>query len=94
MEPIHVDPSLRSKEVQGQGTSVEGVGVGAGLKASATMSASGLLMHMGVGGSSRKEYSLAPCHHLFVSCDILIRRRVYIYAELMISFSIRNVWKR
>jgi hypothetical protein len=90
MEPIYVDPSLRSKESQG-GSNVEGVG--AGLKASAAMNASELLMQMGVGGSSRKEYSLAPCHHLFVSCDFSFIG-VHIYTKLMISCSIRNVWKR
>ncbi|KAF7770944.1 hypothetical protein Agabi119p4_6918 [Agaricus bisporus var. burnettii] len=61
MEPIYVNPSLMSKVSQGQESGVDGEGVGGGL----TGSASGFLMHMGVGGSGRKEYSLAPCHHLF-----------------------------
>jgi len=74
MDAIHVDPSLRSRskssDEKGEwdGNSKgknrwKGKSAGAG-------AAGGLLnaVQMGVGGvSSRKNYSLAPCHHLFVS---------------------------
>lgn len=76
MDAIYVDPSLRLKASQvqekskGKGSNMSGEGERASLRMSATASASGFLsaVQMGVGGSSRKEYSLAPCHHLFVSC--------------------------
>jgi hypothetical protein len=74
MDAIHVDPSLRQRskfsdekgdwDDNGKGKyRRKGKSIGAG-------AAGGLLnaVQMGVGGvTSKKNYSLAPCHHLFVS---------------------------
>ena len=54
MDAILVDPA-RSKEGEGKELPLGGLGLGR----------TGLLGK--VGASARKSYSLAPCHHLFVS---------------------------
>jgi len=82
MDTIHIDPSLRPKATQEAGKernrgwigdSGDGKGTSMGIGRNVTASPGGLLsvMQKGVVISSRREYSLAPCHHLFVSCLIL-----------------------
>ena len=70
MDPIYVDPALRSQrpskssseysdEKHTHAQALEG-----GLRSGGLLNA----MHVNVGGVvARKSYSLAPCHHLFVS---------------------------
>jgi len=73
MDSIHIDPSLRPKSTH-EAEKERGKGwigdSGDGKGASMTISPGGLLsvMQKGVVISSRREYSLAPCHHLFVGC--------------------------
>lgn len=66
MDAIVVDSSRRrSKSMEDIDTKESGA-----LKRKAVGGTGGILkaMHIGVGGSTaRKNYSLAPCHHLFVS---------------------------
>ncbi|KAF5362087.1 hypothetical protein D9756_002441 [Leucocoprinus leucothites] len=75
MDAIYVDSSIRSGvsqetdekgENKGWAGESGSSGVG-GIRRNTVATASGLLnaMQKGVGASSRKEYSLAPCHHLF-----------------------------
>jgi len=79
MDSIHIDPSLRPKATQEAGKegwigdSGDGMGASMGIGRNMAPSAGGLLnvVQKGVVISSRREYSLAPCHHLFVSCLIL-----------------------
>ena len=61
MDAIVVDPSLRRRSQSGDGRekgrpALEAMGLGR----------TGLLRKVAAGGG-RKTYSLAPCHHLFVS---------------------------
>jgi hypothetical protein len=68
MDAIYIDPSLRRR------TSLDGksewVAKGTSKRKAKGGSAGGILnaVQMGVGSATaRKNYSLAPCHHLFVS---------------------------
>lgn len=82
MDAIYVDPILRQQASQeqedkenekskGKGWRGDTDGEEASGRRSTAASTSGFLnaVQMGVGGvvSRRREYSLAPCHHLFVS---------------------------
>ena len=61
MDAIVVDPTLRRRSLSGDGKEGAGLGMGMGME----MARKGLLGKVAAGG--RKTYSLAPCHHLFVS---------------------------
>lgn len=64
MDAILVDPSLRQRK----GKSFDGSNEKFSSGGSSSGRSGGLLnaMHVGVGGATaRKNYSLAPCHHLF-----------------------------
>ena len=64
MEAILVDPSLRRRSKSSDTKERPTIGVGDGIA---------LPFLKKVGGATRKTYSLAPCHHLFVS--VICRRR-------------------
>ena len=60
MEAILVDPSLRRRSKSSDAKERPVIGVGDGIA---------LPFLKKVGGATRKTYSLAPCHHLFVSAS-------------------------
>lgn len=73
MDAIHVDPSLRHHSNEKDDWDVKATGTSAAKHKGRGGGAGGIILNavQGVGGAvARKNYSLAPCHHLFVSFDL------------------------
>ena len=73
MDAIVVDPSLRQPRFGFDEKSEGAVGMAAGAEIARRTGA------LFVQSAARKTYSLAPCHHLFVSATFL-RRAFWMYS--------------
>jgi hypothetical protein len=86
MDAIHVDASLRrrTKSFDDNSDRDKPIEMRKGKRKGRGGTAGGILnaVHMGVGSATgRKNYSLAPCHHLFVSLFVIfLFWRIHIWA--------------